>query len=153
MPGSSGTPARKSAPNFRSKIRTRHCPASTHDSRSISGLALPPSPPPSLTRLRPRLRQPETDRAGDAEECGDEERDAIAARDVEHRAGEPGAERAAEPVSDAHEPVDCAEAPPGKARSGDRGDDRAARAEAEAEEHRVHVESRGMPPRLDREQR
>src|SRR2546426_7351769 len=26
MPGSSGTPARKSAPNFRSKIRTRHCP-------------------------------------------------------------------------------------------------------------------------------
>src|SRR5213079_1706548 len=26
MPGSRGTPARKSAPNFRSKIRTRHCP-------------------------------------------------------------------------------------------------------------------------------
>src|SRR2546425_10440084 len=25
MPGSSGTPARKSAPNFRSKICTRHC--------------------------------------------------------------------------------------------------------------------------------
>ena len=60
--------------------------------------------------FRARLREPEADRARDAEQRRDEERRAVAAGQVEERAGEPRSERAAEAVAHAQIAVDRAEA-------------------------------------------
>src|SRR6185436_15434847 len=97
-------------------------------------------------------REPEARGAHRAESDGDQERDAIAAREVVDRSAEPRRDAAPDAVADAQEAVDHAEAPPVEELRRDRGDDGPAGAEPEAEEQGVGIERRRVAPRLEPEQ-